>query len=93
MNQSVASAIRKLEGQKSGNHVLLMLCRQKGDDDVEFNPKNKKSIERASRKFHAAQRDRKLTAFKQTEDGTFERTESFDPKSKATIMTPAMTGG
>lgn len=94
MSQTIVSAIKECETRDSSTtHVLKILCHLKGDEEIEFDPADKKAIERAAKKFEAAKKDRGMIGHAVTGAGKAERIAQFDPKQKATVMSAPIRGG
>ena len=94
MSQTIVSAIKECETRdNSKTHVLKILCYLKGDEEIEFDPADKKAIEKVAKKFEAAQKDRGMIGHAVTGPDKAERIATFDPQQKATVMSAPIRGG
>ena len=95
MSQTIVSAIKECETRDNSKktHVLKILCHLKGDEEIEFDPADKKAIERAAKKFEAAKKDRGMIGHAITGPGKAERISKLDPKVEATVMSAPIRGG
>jgi hypothetical protein len=94
MSQTIVSAIKECETRdNSKTHVLKILCHLMGDEEIEFDPADKKQIEKAAKKFEAAKKDRGMIGHAVTGPGEAERIKEFDPKQEATVMSAPIRGG
>lgn len=89
------SAIGKIENLPEGKCLLMILCRHRGDEEIEYDPKDKESFERARKKFEAAQQGkRKMIGMKVPGKGQKpEVTLRLDPGAKGHVMTTPISGG
>jgi hypothetical protein len=92
---SVNTGIKAIEDLPEGKCMILTLCRHLGDDKFEYDPKDKKSLEAASKKLEAAQKgERRMVPI--AVGGDREKPEvvsKLDPKAKGHVLTTPISGG
>lgn len=88
--------IKQLEDLPEGKCEMLILCRHLGDETVEYDPRDKKSLEAAEKKMHDAvsgtRRMIPVAVGGATRTGA-ERVSKLDPTAKGHILTTPISGG
>lgn len=88
------SAFSKIESLPEGECELFILCRGLGDDSTKYNPKDKKSLESAAKKFEGAtQGERRMAGISVGKEGELKHTQKFDPKAKGHVVVAPIAGG
>ncbi len=93
---TMTRGIKQIEDLPEGEHVMLILCRHLGDEEVKYNPKDKKSLEAAEKKMHDAVSGKRRmipVAVGGTTRKGAERVSKLDPDAKGHILTTPISGG
>ena len=92
---SFNTALREIEELPEGKCKLIILCRGLGDDETDYDPNDKKSLDAAARKFKGAtQGERKLAGISIPGKGKDPKhVKDFDPKAKGHVVVPPIAGG
>lgn len=91
---SATSAFTKIENLPEGECELFVLCRGLGDDSVKYNPKDRKSLESATRKFEGATKgERRMAGISVGHDGVLKHTADFDPSARGHVVVAPIAGG
>ncbi len=88
------SAFQTIEKLPDGECELFVLCRGLGDDNIKYDPKDKKSLEAATRKFEGATKgQRRMAGISVGHDGVLKHTQDFDPSAKGHVVVAPISGG
>ena len=91
---SATSAMRRIEELPDGECELFILCRGLGDDSTKYDPKDKKSLEEAAKKFEGATKgERRMAGISVGKKGELTHTSKFDPKAKGHVVVAPIAGG
>lgn len=92
---TINTGIDRIESMPEGKCLLLILCRHFGDEELEYDPKDKKSLEKAQKKMEAATKgDRRMIGV--AVGGKRDKPEvvtELDPEAKGHVLTTPISGG
>lgn len=93
---TMTRGIKQIEDAPAGECVMLILCRHLGDEEIKYDPKDKKSLEAAEKKMKDAvtgtRRMIPVAVGGATRKGA-ERVSKLDPTAKGHILTTPISGG
>ncbi len=87
--------IKQIEDLPDGECLMLILCRHLGDEEFKYDPKDKKSLERAQKKLESATGGtRRMLPIAVGGPRTApERVSKLDPAAKGHVLTTPISGG
>lgn len=92
---TLTRGIREIEELPDGKCLMLILCRHLGDESFEYDPKDKKSLERAQKKLESAVGGKRgmLPIAVGGARTAPERVSKLDPAAKGHVLTTPISGG
>ena len=91
---TLTRGIKQIEDLPDGKCLMLILCRHLGDESFEYDPKDKKSLERAEKKLKSAVSGtrRMVPVAVGGSRTTPERVSKLDPTAKGHVLTTPFSG-
>lgn len=94
------SVMTRIEALPDGECELFILCRGLGDDSIKYNPKDKESLERATKRFrsHVSARSSEnpqggLAGMSVGKTGELTHVKELDPEAKGHVIVAPIAGG